>query len=551
MTRLLIFYATFWDSRRGHRHLFEAGRFAAAVVWEAMVSELTQINESTVAVRTSRAMDASELGVRDRALLDSVDDVSSAEELGFLLGYSLDDVVQSLQRLGELGLVTWSAPVAAASDEALLETVPVSLLADDVPTSDDAFERFAQELAPSQDLAATRDFEVRDLLSMMNKTTGAYPDLRETRNVASAPAPEPSPVQGLGLNESGLQALAREVSQEMESLAAMEAENERLRDPLVAARREISNPALSLTPSVPLEAIDAVRLTKDATRPLPPALPPRTSQDRIPTSNHPAISGGATPAAPLEPWKAAAGAPPAGGQRRTSSATPRRHLDTSWWSGGQTSSEPDEVLTAREVSVSGLLPGVAPPQRTTLTTTEVPIMSELAAAPRPTLSQRPQRLERPPGGFIGASRSKGPAQPPAAVATPDSNVEAPTDDAPDSQAPAWADEPIRASLKAGFGGWDEATARRISYHVRIVQTGTYYEVLGVNDDAPIGEILEAARRLRTSLDLGGLAGRATAEGAEALALIDKGVTRAIDVLGSDDSRASYDAALAALAAFRV
>ena len=499
--------------------------------------EFPHLHHQTVPHRRHDQGDSSDVDANDRFVLDSVDGLSSTEELAFLLGMSFEDVASALLRLAQSSLVEWEAseepvpegevdtspvpvlappkPPPTAGTPATStgpSTVPVDVLAADGTPSSDYLELAKEIESQNPSYEATRDYSVGDLLHQMSNATTSVAAVTERRT-------------------RGVEPISSE-------------------------------------------------------RPLPPPIPAR-SQDRIPTSNHPAVH----PPGPTGPQST----PPSASnltqaRRSVSSATPRRHLDTSWWAGGsRPSPEPDEVLTAREVSVSGLIP----------TGEASPVTADESTDARPTLPQTPQRLERPPGGFLRARsitreisaemgadeilQSHGMITAEVAAISAD-GAEASGHDPngedgagetlqlvrpladileavgpenweilPDEIEPPdpWLEEPIRASLKETLGGWDAPRARCISWFVRIVQTGTYYDVLRIERDASVETVIQAARELRRRLDLGTLHQSADTAGLEALAIVDKGIERALDILSNADGRAAYNAALDALAAFKV
>lgn len=598
------------------------------------MSQLKPVHESIVPARISAGADLSAMEANDRFVLDCIDGVSSAEELAFLLGMSFEDTTQALQRLQQLAIIDWeAAEVSAESDEGQVpasvaeellgaaddlfapstavelgaeaearapaaatssadDTVPVDVLTPKelAPAKasvssgiDEDYQALADEISAVSRGQATVDYSVGDLLTQMTNSTVS---VQAVRDEITRPAGAEAVAAAIEASETGL----RSLEQELQELPDDASPALSVQPP---SRRETSDPALALTPAVPLDIVDseragfAVRSSAQA----PPPLPAR-AQDRIPTSNHPAIPA---PPADKSSWKRSAAE-----SRGAGPETPRRHLDTSWWGSQRASAEPDEVLTAREVSVSGPMPTPSEPSTTSGSTTQN--STEL----RPTLSQTPQRLERPPGGFLHArsvtgevtsetqrvlidargaitaeveaveadesvvdevAHARGAAAPllpeleadegfeeTLQMSRPLSGVFAMETELPilsPVELSPWAEEPVRASLKGANGGWDEERARCISWYLRIVQGGTYYELLGIADNASVDVVVQAARKLRTSLDLGGLSQRADASGLEAIGVVDKGIARALDVLTNPEARTSYDAALAALAAFKV
>lgn len=582
------------------------------------MSQSKPLKEHSVPSRVQGGSDHTLVEQNDRFVLDSVDGLSSAEELAFLLGLNFEDVAESLHRLAAIGLVLWEAEVepdtgdsdvstenapelnpstaVTAAFETIggtdagvgIDTVPVEVLSEEgaaLPAQVDDFGKLAEEISARSTGDATSDFSVTDLLDQMSNSTVSVAAVPTAKALADLKAAGP---------DESIKIVSRSELEEALSATPLEpiAPVDRPSPPAFPKRRDASDPALTLTPSVPIEAVD-VGFIPTPRRSVPPTAPqPVQSQDRIPTSSHPIV-----PAVPVTSANRLKG----GGELRgVGPATPRRHLDTSWWSGTRASAEPDEVLTAREVSFSGPMPADsgAPPMTGS---------GEL----RPSLSQTPQRLERPPGGFlrprlgtgevtdsskklegdditaelealhgedvsitigspvdeVAHARNGSPLLPdiepdegygetlqmirPLSGLLPIESVEPAIPDSKAEEAPFWSEEPIRPSLKGGFGGWDEARARRVSWYLRTVQGGTYYELLGLPDTASTDDVVNAARDLRAGLDMGSLHHSADASGLEALSVIDKGISRALDVLSNPDARAAYDAALAALAAFKV
>src|SRR5699024_4340252 len=120
----------------------------------------------------------------------------------------------------------------------------------------------------------------------------------------------------------------------------------------------------------------------------------------------------------------------------------------------------------------------------------------------------------------------------------------------DSERP-WKDEPVLPAIAAERTRWSKAEAQEISFYMRLIEHGTYYDIFGVEQGATLQEIRVAADRIAKRLDFDALRTRGATEGRAILLKVQNGLQRAFDVLENPESRAQYDAALDALAAFKL
>lgn len=477
-----------------------------------------RIDASSIPSRLDGPGDLQQLSAEDQFLLDNVDGLSSVDDLSMMLGMSADDVCGCLERLANHGFVA-----IAVSD-----------------TGE------ASRGAAGRDLESTASFEVADLLAQTRSTT-ALPQ-RSRRGATPPPLSRPTlpPV---------------------------------MPKPSTVVSPSEKPPSSATSPAAHLSARPAV--------PGPSTRPPSADSTRggVPDKVH-----------------------------RASAPTPRRHLDTSWWNGVDSLDEPDEKLTSREISQSGLhgvgrtlgsaskelrLVGDADARlRGADATDRVDVDDPSFTEPMVNLrgaviaghvegdSQAdklvpavPQHAVAPPGGFLRPTTK-------IQIDSDTSPVEVLEQVAPDpvtaqvdalseeddgagstqrhavlsassarpapkaaNDASRWADESLHALLKGDRGPWTLEQARCVSYFSRLVQNATFYELLGVSNDADSLAIERAGfafRRTFAAMDLH----RSRIEEARTLVqAIERGVERAVEVLLDADARARYDAALKALAAF--
>lgn len=228
--------------------------------------------------------------------------------------------------------------------------------------------------------------------------------------------------------------------------------------------------------------------------------------------------------------------------------TPRHHLDTSWWRSTGRTEEPDEKLTSREISNSGLrfAPSTSkvPPAPT-----RPPEAKETAQHDVITDRVEPITATETSDKVIDeVAHTRGGESP----LLPDLEYDEDWDPA-EGAAPThpWDKEPIAESLKGEERAWSQDALRCVSYYLRLIEHGTYYDIFAVPNDASTQEIETSARRAQQQLQLDILNAKASAEGRHALQKVQSGMARALDVLKNDESRAQYDAALEALAAFKL
>lgn len=265
--------------------------------------------------------------------------------------------------------------------------------------------------------------------------------------------------------------------------------------------------------------------------------------------------------------------------------TPRQHLDTSWWQSDGITQEPDELLTAREISHSGLrfAPRTPvedePAQKVTVTSRDDIITDRVEPvsgridisengeeleetqqlstpasipdqAPRPKKKHSPSEAAQPVVDEVAHTRGGGEPLLPD-IEYDDAWAAEDGEGAFGHRAQSWSNEPIVPELMAESGQWSVDEARCISYFVRLIEHGSYYDIFGVDQDADRETITEAAQAIEKNIDFYSLDLRGSQVGKQALNTVRNGIKRALDVLQSSDSRAQYDAALEALAAFKL
>lgn|GEM_PF-4572546 len=411
----------------------------------------THLDASIVPMRTQGEGHPEKAQGPELYVLDSVDGVSSIEELSMMLAMSEDDVINILARLKDLQLVQWDEPAATHEDETEEGVGPKDAGPDAAPTP---------MLVP--DISATERRDVDD---------GTI----ETFRFVTAPA---------------VQAATKDTQRQQQ-------------------------------PTVEQRAIPS-KITRPSA---PPPLPREV-----------------TPAA----------------ERRDVIKTPRQHLDTSWWRSAGRTQEPDEKLTSREISNSGLR--FAPPAP------EKPAPPQ-SAAEKPTAQHEiiTDRVEPISGSIethqedelqphnivdeVAHTRGSG------APLLPDIEFEGDWGDEDatspiDARVP-WADEPVPDTFNNLRGQWTDDETRQMAYYARLIEHGTYYDIFDVREDASVDKIRASADEIAARMDFAGLRGRGTSEGRAVLQKVQNGLQRALDVLENADSRAQYDAALAALAAFKL
>lgn len=409
-------------------------------------------------------------------VLDSVDGLSSIEELSMMLAMSENEVMQIVERLHELQLVRWEVPEPATAHE----------LRNAARTQEDLHDRQASA------------FENDDSENDDNEDSGVH-----TFRFVTAPA-----------------------------VQADAADKKRQQQQTVEQR------------AVP---------TKMSRPTAPPPLP-REQQTR-----------------------------PA--KRRDVVKTPRQHLDTSWWRSTGRTEEPDEKLTQREISNSGLRFAPPAPEKSGSHTMALSPTPDKPTAQHGTITDRVTPITTSPEAQTKTSKDSPTTAPPPRVKSRRSAVDdrTPTIDptsvvdelahtrtggmpllpdiefeddweeptTPISELPPWKDEPILPAIEAGYAPWSKAEAQQISYYIRLIEHGTYYDIFGVEQGASLQIIRAAADRIAADLDFDALRARSAPEGHALVLKIQNGLQRAFDILETPESRAQYDAALEALAAFKL
>lgn len=437
----------------------------------------THLDASTVPMRTQGEGQPGKAQGPELFVLDSVDGLSSIEELSMMLAMSENEVMQIVARLHELQLVRWESPP--------VEHDP----ADEVHASEDK-SASASELPPDRHASAFENDPTEE--------SGVH-----TFRFVTAPA-----------------------------VQADASDKKRQQQPTVEQR---AVPPKIVRPSAP------------------PPLPSET-QEPPPT-------------------------------RRDVIKTPRQHLDTSWWRSTGRTEEPDEKLTSREISNSGLR--FAPPapekvsnptmalspaadkltaQHDVVTDRVEPITASIETQPeddndaaanveqkriksgRRSADERQAKLDAESVvDELAHTRGSG------APLLPDIEFEDDWDEETtpiDSERP-WKDEPVLPAIAAERTRWSKAEAQEISFYMRLIEHGTYYDIFGVEQGATLQEIRVAADRIAKRLDFDALRTRGATEGRAILLKVQNGLQRAFDVLENPESRAQYDAALDALAAFKL
>lgn len=453
-----------------------------------MTSRISQ-NVSSVPIRTEGAGQTSEAQRADLFVLDSVDGMSSVEELAMMLAMDEGEVLKILTHLSDLKLVRW----------------------------EETEERSAEATESDEGVAQWRhdDAEIRE--GITSEVPDFEDDADETFRFITAPATESWP---------------EEVDAEQQ------------------AQSQAAQPKVEPPPPAQRKASKIERPP-----PVPPSLPP--------------------PRDPSLP-------------RRDVVKTPRQHLDTSWWKSDGITQEPDEVLTSREISNSGLRfalksPPIEEPAQVTMTSRddiitdridpvsgsievdetigEPDVTQQLARpqivdAPAKTPESTAEKKRRAKAGMkpvvdevAHTRRERAPLLPDIEYDDKWSTEDEET--AVIDRRTAWKEEAMLPSLKADSGQWSVDEARCISYFLRLIEHGSYYDIFGVDKNADRETIAAAAESITRFIDFYSLDLRGSAVGKESLRKVQNGIQRALDVLQSSDSRAQYDAALEALAAFKL
>lgn len=436
----------------------------------------TPSDASIVPIRTQGETQTNQAQGPELFVLDSVDGISSIEELAMMLAMSEEEILQIIGRLASKNLVEWEAPQRAISEE---DDEPVQtfrfVMTDDEIDAIDAID------AIPVDERAEKDTEIVDAVAASDAPKdAASPSDKSSRKSALPPRP---------------------------------------------TRRQ-------LQPTVEHSAVDAAAMRGLSA---PPPLPTESAESEAP-------------------------------QRRVVK-TPRQHLDTSWWKSTGRTEEPDEKLTHREISNSGLRfappikPSVPPPstpadtssskstaQHDVITDRVEPITATVDTSDAKEAAETSSALNEaaPKDGFIDeVAHTRGADNP----LLPDIEYEEGWD--PEGDVFPWADEPIADVVRSEQSVWPEDALRCVSYYLRMIEHGSYYEIFGVEQDASTDAIETAARAAQMHLQIDVLRAKASAEGQHALDRVTSGMDRAFDVLKNTASREQYDAALEALAAFKL
>lgn len=574
-----------------------------------MTSRLS-IDAASVPSRLEGDSDALSLTADDRFVLDSVDGMSSVEELAMMLAMNEESIIRSLTKLTQSRLVRigdeaeGDAPEASQAETTTAPTsTPPPMSARAEGAAPDA------HAPPGRGNHETADFEVADLLDRLKQQEQA-----DTQAAASGSATDDSPG-------------TLRITTPAAILELRDAHRAKPRFDLQSGER-IDAP--SKPPEAPTVRNDTVPGTTGAQRPVPPpgAAPKAPASDRLPT-----------PKRPIPPPYAAAPTPTG----RVNVDTPRTNLDRSWWGSAEKLEEPDEGLTAREISHSGLsnLPSDRSASRELrLPSPNDPLLLDdtlgdaktkrLSVDTPPSGVYPRQHLERPPGGFIAASgttanqgidardtsrvdvlpteradldtaeldavdeRDTAEQKVLAAssselddTAQHDTLDEQSSDTAPffvdevahtrdDASVPLlpdartedgwgdmptpivdqsgerpWASQSVEPSLAETNGGWTSEDAKAVSFYLQQIQSGTYYEIFAVANDAAPEAIEAADTATRARLRLSALSAQADTHGKLAVESVKRGLDRALEVLKNPAARAQYDAALEALAAFKL
>lgn len=605
-----------------------------------MTSRLS-IDAATVPARCEGDSATLSLTADDRFVLDSVDGMSSVEELAMMLAMNEDSIIRSLTKLMGSQLVRIgdpsdaddppaadAPPAEASATPSTSPSAPAKAAPPARPLTRARDEDADAHALPGRENQATADFEVKDLLERLAQQEKADSDA-----AASGAAAEESP---------GTLQIATPAA----ILELRDAHSGKPRFDLHSGERLDAPRTPSGAPTVPSSTVPGATVPSSTLpgatqnqRPAPPAssAPPPPASDRL-----------STPAQrPIPPPSSAAPPTP----RRVNVDTPRTNLDQSWWGSAPKLEEPDEGLTSREISHSGLshLQPVSSASRELRLPSPHDARLHDATPGDPDTERRRvdtppsgvyprQHLERPPGGFIGtretAATSASDARETSRVdvlpagrgaeldtaehdaleaqdtaeheviaahdtashdtasqdaddtaahdtvdehnsATapffvdevahtrgdgvpllPDARAEEGWGDVPtpivdQSGERPWASQSVEPSLADNNGGWTSEDARAVSFYLQQLQSATYYEIFSVATDAATAEIDAAATTTRARLRLPALSAQGDAHGKQAVENVKRGMERALDVLKNPEARTQYDAALAALAAFKL
>lgn len=450
---------------------------------------------SSVPIRTEGEGQSDQAQGVDLFVLDSVDGMSSVEELAMMLAMDEGEVLRILRHLSDLKLVRWEAS----------DTSPSAAPEDESPWRD-------------EDATITEEITIDE--------PDLDDDVAETFRFITAPATEFPP---------------------QDAEAAHAARNDAASDKHEQADSAQTDKVEHRPETAQIKAADIERPP-----PVPTTFPP-------PKDTH--------------------------ASRSEVVKTPRQHLDTSWWQSDGITQEPDELLTSREISHSGLrfapkmpveeesAPKVTVTSRDDIITDRIdPVSGGIDISDTVEELEETQQLSRPPRvpDTPPQRRTKRPADAGAqpvvdevahtrgggAPLLPDIEYDDTWNTKGDKATPtprtqSWSKEPISSELMADSGQWSVDEARCISYFVRLIEHGSYYDIFGVDQDADRETIAEAAQAIEQYIDFYSLDLRGSKVGKELLNKVRNGVKRALDVLQSSDSRAQYDAALEALAAFKL
>lgn len=438
---------------------------------------------SSVPIRTEGGGQTDQAQRSDLFVLDSVDGMSSVEELAMMLAMDEGEVLRILKNLSELKLVRWEETEARRVEDSEPE---------------EATSQWRDEDSVITEEISSHEYEVEE-------------DVAETFRFITAPATE-------SVSQSSKKQPALPPKQDRDSKTARKTSR-------------IGGPP-----------------------PIPPSLPP-----------------------PSKPSTT----------RREVEKTPRQHLDTSWWQSSGITQEPDELLTHREISNSGLRFALKTPpkeqsEQVTLTSRDDivtdrinPVSGSIDVDESIADPEAIQQLSRPQisGEPAKSTSDEGETRSDRADTQPVVDEVAHTRDTEEPLLPdieyddkwstkekaaipvqrkdSWKDEAITPALRADSGQWSADEARCISYFLRLIEHGSYYDIFGVEENADRETIAAAANSIEGSIDFYSLDLRGSNVGKDSLRRVQNGIQRALDVLQNSESRAQYDAALEALAAFKL
>lgn len=513
-------------------------------VQECLVTSRVSFASASVPHRREGDSDAYSLTADDRFVLDSVDGMSSVEELAMMLAMTETDVIRSLIRLAASQLVALDVseePSASMREQQLTADYEVQSLLDRLQEQEEAastpstlqITTPAAILALRDDQSSPPRFDIHSGERIVTGDAAAAPTSRPTAPVEttsepprpSLPPPRPT-MPPPTATETPKSRISPETPRKTldpswwKGMGSIEEPDEGL------TAREISHSGLSGLSHIPASGSGSRELK------LPENPRPRDFDhtDRVDVDASSFTEQMIRPDEGFESTgKGSSKTPPSGlYPRQTFERPPGGFIGPGNEHGEERDTSEVEVIRQAE------------------TTTDVQAVVDVTQLPEETVQQSAPRVV---DELAHTREGQSPLLPEAEPEEGWGDTGAVA--IPHHDRGLWAEEPIAASLRHEVGRWSEDDARAISYYLRLIQTGTYYEIFGCTQQAELEAIEMSAAALKELLRLGQLAESGTKDGSEAVQNVERGMDRALEVLRRPESRAQYDAALAALAAFKL